>query len=51
MTKLQMDPKDAAIVKKLPGNKYCADCGAHGPEWASVSLGIVLCLECSGTHR
>jgi hypothetical protein len=29
----------------------CADCGLAGPEWASQSLGIFICVECSGVHR
>ncbi|KAJ3218674.1 Zn finger-containing GTPase- Activating Protein for ARF [Clydaea vesicula] len=33
------------------GNKTCIDCGAFYPQWASVSHGIMFCLECSGVHR
>ncbi|GAA6010162.1 hypothetical protein JCM11491_005370 [Sporobolomyces phaffii] len=33
------------------GNGLCADCRAADPKWASWSLGIVLCIRCSGIHR
>ncbi|XP_002979498.2 probable ADP-ribosylation factor GTPase-activating protein AGD5 [Selaginella moellendorffii] len=36
---------------KLPENRECADCRSKGPRWASVNLGIFLCIQCSGIHR
>ncbi|XP_065029130.1 ADP-ribosylation factor GTPase-activating protein AGD5-like isoform X1 [Musa acuminata AAA Group] len=36
---------------KLPENRECADCKSKGPRWASVNLGIFICLQCSGIHR
>ncbi|KAK7262718.1 hypothetical protein RJT34_30296 [Clitoria ternatea] len=36
---------------RLPENKECADCKAKGPRWASVNLGIFVCMQCSGIHR
>ena len=33
------------------GNRICADCNAREPEWASINLGVFLCIECSGIHR
>uniref|UniRef100_A0A5K3FKS2 PH domain-containing protein n=3 Tax=Mesocestoides corti TaxID=53468 RepID=A0A5K3FKS2_MESCO len=36
---------------KVPGNHICADCGRPDPEWVSVNLGVLICLECCGTHR
>lgn len=36
---------------KLPENKECADCRNKAPRWASVNLGIFICMQCSGIHR
>lgn len=36
---------------KIPGNNFCCDCGGANPRWASINLGITLCIECSGVHR
>lgn len=35
----------------IPGNMKCADCGNPDPKWASINLGITLCIACSGVHR
>jgi hypothetical protein len=37
------------ILKKH--NPVCVDCGAKDPEWASLNLCVMMCIECSGTHR
>ncbi|XP_026676899.1 LOW QUALITY PROTEIN: arf-GAP with coiled-coil, ANK repeat and PH domain-containing protein 2-like, partial [Diaphorina citri] len=29
---------------KIPGNHCCCDCGAPDPKWASINLGITLCI-------
>lgn len=39
------------ILRGIPGNDHCAECGAPDPDWASLNLGILLCIECSGVHR
>ncbi|CAK9183060.1 unnamed protein product [Ilex paraguariensis] len=36
---------------KLAENRECADCRSKGPRWASVNLGIFICMQCSGIHR
>eukprot|EP00727_Mastigamoeba_balamuthi_P010833 m51a1_g6372 hypothetical protein (1150) ;mRNA; r:126741-131727 len=38
-------------LRSIPGNKFCADCEAPDPTWASINLGVLVCLECSGVHR
>lgn len=48
---VQMTPQDQKVVKALPGNDQCCDCGMKSPQWASVSFGNIFCLECSGVHR
>lgn len=39
------------IEKIMSQNPSCADCGKVGPDWVSLNLGVVLCIECSGVHR
>ncbi|KAL5013373.1 hypothetical protein ScPMuIL_007643 [Solemya velum] len=35
----------------IPGNDHCCDCGSPDPRWASINLGITMCIACSGVHR
>ncbi|XP_009610098.1 ADP-ribosylation factor GTPase-activating protein AGD3 isoform X1 [Nicotiana tabacum] len=38
-------------LRRVCGNDKCADCGAAEPDWASLNLGVLVCIECSGVHR
>ena len=44
-------PSAITAVLKVEGNDACADCGVAHPTWASINLGIAICLECAGAHR
>ncbi|GAB4829442.1 ADP-ribosylation factor GTPase-activating protein agd12 [Ancistrocladus abbreviatus] len=35
----------------LKDNRFCADCGAPDPKWASANIGVFICLKCCGVHR
>ena len=57
---MKTDPKQEAIKKqqmiinkllKKPENKFCADCKTSPPSWASMNLGVFVCIKCSGCHR
>ena len=46
--------RQLVIINKLlkkPENKYCADCKRTSPSWASINLGVFVCINCSGCHR
>lgn len=39
------------IRNQVGGNGFCVDCDGPSPEWASLNLGVLMCIECSGIHR
>ncbi|XP_035666849.1 stromal membrane-associated protein 1-like isoform X2 [Branchiostoma floridae] len=50
----KLNEKHQAILAQLlreEDNKYCVDCEAKGPRWASWNLGLFLCIRCAGIHR
>lgn len=42
---------ELAEVMQRDGNNCCADCGNFDATWASVNLGVFLCIDCAGVHR
>ena len=47
-------PEAQQLVKNLlaqPDNAICADCQHNVSKWASSTLGVFICYECSGIHR
>lgn len=32
-------------------NKFCVDCGAPNPQWATIPYSVFICLQCAGLHR
>jgi len=51
-TNLMMeDPPHVDLLRNIPGCHICADCGSPDPDWASLNLGVIVCIECSGVHR
>ncbi|XP_077571856.1 arf-GAP with GTPase, ANK repeat and PH domain-containing protein 1-like isoform X2 [Stigmatopora nigra] len=38
-------------IRNAKGNDLCVDCQAPNPTWASLNLGALICIECSGIHR
>ncbi|XP_074839980.1 arf-GAP with dual PH domain-containing protein 1-like isoform X1 [Carettochelys insculpta] len=43
--------KSLVDVWRRPENALCADCQKPDPDWASYTLGVFICLNCSGIHR
>ncbi len=43
--------KTKLIPQIMDTNTACADCNTPNPDWVSLNLGVLLCIECSGVHR
>lgn len=44
-------PQQDIVDEILNSNKTCADCNNKDPSWASINLGVMICIQCSGIHR
>lgn len=42
---------DLEEISERPENLFCGECRAKAPKWASVNLGVLFCIDCSGAHR
>ncbi|XP_036375316.1 arf-GAP with GTPase, ANK repeat and PH domain-containing protein 3 isoform X2 [Megalops cyprinoides] len=47
----QSDAVAIQSIRNVRGNSFCVDCEAANPDWASLNLGALICIECSGIHR
>ncbi|KAG7494039.1 arf-GAP with GTPase, ANK repeat and PH domain-containing 1-like [Solea senegalensis] len=47
----QSDAVALQAIRNAKGNSFCVDCDAPNPTWASLNLGALICIECSGIHR
>jgi Arf-GAP/coiled-coil/ANK repeat/PH domain-containing protein len=39
------------LLYGIPGNLRCVDCDATNPQWATLTFGALICIDCSGRHR
>jgi hypothetical protein len=55
--KAEIEAKDAESHARLKAlcrsgsNNRCAECGDTGTCWASVTIGVFVCMRCSQVHR
>ncbi|CAF3320361.1 unnamed protein product [Rotaria socialis] len=52
--KSKMQEKYQMILSQMlkeDDNRFCVDCDAKSPRWASWNLGVFICIRCAGFHR
>lgn len=52
--KMESETQTQQTFEKLmedEANKTCFECGCNGVQWASVTNGIFICMQCAGKHR
>ncbi|XP_073533220.1 arf-GAP with GTPase, ANK repeat and PH domain-containing protein 3 isoform X5 [Phyllobates terribilis] len=47
----QSDALAIQSIRSVRGNSLCVDCDTANPDWTSLNLGALMCIECSGIHR
>uniref|UniRef100_A0A8C4VXF5 ArfGAP with GTPase domain, ankyrin repeat and PH domain 1 n=1 Tax=Gopherus evgoodei TaxID=1825980 RepID=A0A8C4VXF5_9SAUR len=47
--RFRMRPMALQSIRNIRGNSHCVDCETL--TWASLNLGALMCIECSGIHR
>ena len=44
-------PSESTLNKLKDKNPCCVDCGTSNPDWVSLNLCVMMCIQCSGIHR
>jgi stromal membrane-associated protein len=48
---MERSKKQLKKLLSLPTNAECVDCRSRNPRWASINIGVFMCIPCSGIHR
>jgi hypothetical protein len=49
LTRRRRNSEQIALLFR--NNLFCAECERDSPEWVSLNLGCLVCIDCSGVHR